>query len=55
MAPMVAMKIPPRSNDSTFPPDEAAQKAADDRASDANEDRNDNPAWVLPGHDETLR
>ena len=50
---MVAMKIPPRSNDSTFPgPDEAAQKTADDRASDADEDRNDNPAWVLPGHDE---
>ena len=33
-------------------PDEAAQKAADDRASDADEHRNDNPAWVLPGHNE---
>ena len=31
--------------------DEGAQKTADDRAGDADEDRNDNPAWVLPGHD----
>jgi hypothetical protein len=30
-------------------PDEAAQKTADDRAGDADEDRNDNPAWSFPG------
>ena len=29
---------------------EAAQKTADDRAGDADKDRDDNPAWVLPGH-----
>ena len=50
---MVAMKIPPRVERLDLPePDEAAQKTADDRAGDADEDRNDNPAWVLPGHDE---
>ena len=27
--------------------DEAAQKTADDRADDANEDRDKDPAWVL--------
>ena len=31
--------------------DEAAQKTADDRAGDANEDRDKDPAWVFPGHD----
>ena len=33
-------------------PDEAAQKTADDRAGDADEDCDYDPAWVLPGHDE---
>ena len=33
-------------------PDEAAQKTADDRASDADEDCDYDPAWVFPGHDE---
>ena len=31
--------------------DEAAKKTADDRAGDANEDRDKEPAWVFPGHD----
>jgi len=31
--------------------DEAAQKTADDRAGDADEDRDKDPAWVFPGHD----
>jgi len=31
--------------------DEAAHKAADDRAGDADEDCDYDPAWVLPGHD----
>ena len=33
-------------------PDEAAQKTADDRAGDADEDCDYDPGWVLPGHDE---
>jgi hypothetical protein len=50
MAPMVAMKIPPRSNDSDLPEtDEAAQKTADDRAGDANEDRDKDPPGSFPG------
>jgi hypothetical protein len=49
---MVAMKIPPRSNDSTFPrPMKLPRKPPDDRADDANEDRDKDPAWVFPGHD----
>ena len=32
--------------------DEAAQKTANDRAGDADEDCDYDPAWVLPGHDE---
>ena len=36
-------------------PNEAAQKTADDRAGYADEDRNDNPARVLPGHNELQR
>jgi len=32
--------------------DEAAQKTADDRAGDANEDRDKDPAWVFTRHDE---
>jgi hypothetical protein len=31
--------------------DEAAQKTADNRAGDANENRDKDPAWVFPGHD----
>ena len=31
--------------------DEAAQKTADDRAGNANEDGDKDPAWVFPGHD----
>ena len=30
---------------------EAAQKTADNRAGDANENRDKDPAWVFPGHD----
>jgi len=32
--------------------DEATQKTADDRAGDADENRDNTSAWVLPGHEE---
>ena len=32
--------------------DKATEKTADDRASDADEDRDNDPAGVFPGHDE---
>jgi hypothetical protein len=32
--------------------DQAAQKTTDDRPGDADKDRDKDPAWVFPGHDE---
>ena len=52
MAPMMAMKIPPRSNDSTFPrPMKLPRKPPTIAPAMPMRIVTKIPAWVFPGHD----